>query len=92
MFSSGYVPIIRYLVHINLKYAIYLYFFRQLRYNVLVKEVDLMFDDPKKELEQLEEQLLALEQDEDFERFYEEIYNEFGKLSEGKTTIFVSHP
>ena len=38
-----------------------------------------MFDDPKKELQQLEEQLLALEPDEDFERFYEDIYSEFGE-------------
>ena len=48
-------------------------------YNKLIKEVDLMFDDPKKELQELEEQLLALEPDEDFERFYEDIYSEFGE-------------
>ena len=45
-----------------------------------------MFDDPKKELQQLEEQLLALEQDEDFERFYEDIYSEFGEEPVGKET------
>ena len=39
-----------------------------------------MFDDPKKELKRLEEQLLAAEMsDDDFERFYEEIYDEFGE-------------
>ena len=38
-----------------------------------------MFDNPKKELKKLEEQLLAAEQpDDDFERLYEEIYDEFG--------------
>lgn len=37
-----------------------------------------MFDDPKKELQELEDQLLALEPDEDFERFYEDIFQEFG--------------
>lgn len=38
-----------------------------------------MFDDPKKELKRLEDQLLAAEMsDEDFERFYDEIYEEFG--------------
>lgn len=39
-----------------------------------------MFDDPKKELKRLEEELLAVENsDEAFERFYSEIYDEFGK-------------
>lgn len=38
-----------------------------------------MFDDPKKELKRLEEQLLAVkESDEAFEKFYSEIYSEFG--------------
>ena len=38
-----------------------------------------MFDDPKKELKRLEEQLLKEEQpDDEFERFYQEIYAEFG--------------
>lgn len=45
-----------------------------------------MFDDPKKELQQLEEQLLALEPDEDFERFYEEIYGEFGEDAPEEST------
>lgn len=39
-----------------------------------------MFDDPKKELERLEEQLLAAEEpDDEFERLYEEIFEEFGE-------------
>ena len=39
-----------------------------------------MFDDPKKELKRLEEQLLAAEMhDDEFERFYDEIYAEFGQ-------------
>ena len=38
-----------------------------------------MFDNPQKELKQLEEQLLKNEMDDDaFERFYREIYEEFG--------------
>ena len=38
-----------------------------------------MFDNPEKELERLEEELLAAEdKDDDFERFYAEIYGEFG--------------
>ena len=40
-----------------------------------------MFDNPKKELERLEQQLLAAEideEDEDFESLYDEIYDEFG--------------
>ena len=42
-----------------------------------------MFDDPQKELKQLEEQLLQNEMDDDaFERFYHEILEEFGSGSE----------
>ncbi len=37
-----------------------------------------MFDDPKKELVRLEELLLEEEKDEDFERFYSDIFAEFG--------------
>ena len=40
-----------------------------------------MFDNPKKELERLEEQLLAAEAEEpeeDFESLYDDIYEEFG--------------
>lgn len=41
-----------------------------------------MFDDPKKELKRLEEQLLKAEMtDDDFEKFYSEIYKEFGPAS-----------
>ena len=44
-----------------------------------------MFDNPKKELERLEQQLLAAEArktidpDEEFDRLYEDIYEEFGR-------------
>ena len=41
-----------------------------------------MFDDPKKELVRLEELLLEEEKDEDFERFYSDIFAEFGADSE----------
>ena len=38
-----------------------------------------MFDDPQKELKRLEEQLLKDEMnDDEFERFYHEIFEEFG--------------
>ncbi len=38
-----------------------------------------MFDDPQKELKRLEEELLKKsDKDEEFERFYKEIYEEFG--------------
>ena len=38
-----------------------------------------MFDDPQKELKRLEEELLKLtEKDEKFERFYQEIFDEYG--------------
>ena len=38
-----------------------------------------MFDDPKKELKRLEDELLAAEMtDEEFEDFYSEVYEEFG--------------
>jgi len=42
-----------------------------------------MFDDPKKELQRLEEELLKHEQkDEEFERFYQDIFREFGEPEE----------
>ena len=42
-----------------------------------------MFDDPKKELQRLEEELLKYEQkDDEFERFYRDIFNEFGETEE----------
>ena len=42
-----------------------------------------MFDNPQKELKQLEEQLLQNEMDDDaFERFYHDILEEFGPGSE----------
>jgi len=42
-----------------------------------------MFDDPQKELKRLEEELLQQEQkDEEFERFYHDIFEEFGAAEE----------
>ena len=42
-----------------------------------------MFDDPQKELKRLEEELLKLtDKDEKFERFYQEIYEEYGPTEE----------
>ena len=42
-----------------------------------------MFDDPQKELKRLEEQLLKLEEkDDEFERFYQDIFAEFGAAEE----------
>ena len=42
-----------------------------------------MFDDPKKELQRLEEELLKHDQkDEEFERFYADIFREFGEPEE----------
>ena len=42
-----------------------------------------MFDDPKKELQRLEEELLKYEQkDDDFEKFYQDIFSEFGEAEE----------
>ena len=42
-----------------------------------------MFDDPQKELKRLEEELLLHEQkDEEFERFYHDIFEEFGTAEE----------
>lgn len=39
----------------------------------------MMFDDPKKELKRLEEELLKADvRDEEFEQFYQSIYEEFG--------------
>ena len=44
-----------------------------------------MFDDPQKELMRLEEQLLQLEnKDDEFERFYQDIFAEFGTPEEQK--------
>ena len=44
-----------------------------------------MFDDPQKELKRLEEQLLKQEMnDEEFERFYQAIYEEFGPADDEK--------
>ena len=45
-----------------------------------------MFDDPQKELKRLEEELLKDEQtDDEFERFYQEIFEEFGPVEEEQT-------
>ena len=42
-----------------------------------------MFDDPKKELQRLEEELLKHEQkDDEVERFYQDIFREFGEPEE----------
>ena len=42
-----------------------------------------MFDDPKKELQRLEEELLKYdEKDEEFEKFYQDIFREFGEPEE----------
>ena len=41
-----------------------------------------MFDDPQKELKRLEEQLLKTETDDDFEQFYQDIFEEFGTPEE----------
>lgn len=42
-----------------------------------------MFDDPNKELKRLEDQLLQAEMtDEEFEQFYDELYDEFGPQEE----------
>ena len=47
-----------------------------------------MFDDPKKELERLEEELLKHEQkDEEFERFYADIFQEFGTAEEPRAEV-----
>ena len=44
-----------------------------------------MFDDPKKELQRLEEELLKHEQkDDDFERFYQDIFREFGEPEQAR--------
>ena len=48
-----------------------------------------MFDDPQKELKRLEEQLLKQGMnDEEFERFYRDIYAEFGPV-EGEQPVTV---
>ena len=45
-----------------------------------------MFDNPQKELKRLEEELLKDEvQVDDFEQFYQEIYEEFGPVEEEQT-------
>ena len=42
-----------------------------------------MFDDPKKELQRLEEELLKHDQkDDEFEQFYQDIFREFGEPEE----------
>ena len=42
-----------------------------------------MFDDPQKELKRLEEEMLKLtEKDEKFERFYQDIFAEYGPTEE----------
>ena len=47
-----------------------------------------MFDDPKKELKRLEEELLKEEQpDDEFEKFYREIYEEFGPGEEEQKPV-----
>ena len=44
-----------------------------------------MFDDPKKELQRLEEELLKFEQkDDEFEQFYQDIFSEFGEPEESR--------
>ena len=44
-----------------------------------------MFDDPKKELQRLEEELLKYEEkDEEFEKFYQDIFREFGEPEEAR--------
>ena len=46
-----------------------------------------MFDDPQKELKRLEEELLKKEADDDFERFYQDIYEEFGPVEEEEEPV-----
>ena len=47
-----------------------------------------MFDNPQKELKRLEEELLKDEvQVDDFEEFYQEIYEEFGPVEEEQTPV-----
>ena len=47
-----------------------------------------MFDDPQKELKRLEEELLKNETaDDEFERFYHEIYEEFGPVEEEEQPV-----
>ena len=42
-----------------------------------------MFDDPQKELKRLEEEMLKLtEKDEKFERFYQDVFEEYGPTDE----------
>ena len=44
-----------------------------------------MFDDPKKELQRLEEELLKYEEkDEEFEKFYQDMFREFGEPEEAR--------
>ena len=52
-----------------------------------------MFDDPQKELKRLEEEMLKLtEADEKFERFYQEIYEEYGPTDEEQTEAPAEKP
>ena len=52
-----------------------------------------MFDDPQKELKRLEEELLKLtEKDEKFERFYQEIFDEYGPTEEKAAAAPASKP
>jgi hypothetical protein len=47
-----------------------------------------MFDDPQKELKRLEEELLkSSAEDEEFERFYQDIFDEFGPTEDERTPV-----
>ena len=52
-----------------------------------------MFDDPQKELKKLEEELLKQEMnDEEFERFYHDVFEEFGPDEEDDTPAAAKQP
>ena len=61
-----------------------------------------MFDDPQKELKRLEEQLLQNDMDDDeFERFYQDVFEEFGAdeaqeqpraVAKAKTSTYADAP
>ena len=52
-----------------------------------------MFDDPHKELKKLEERLLEQEMnDEEFERFYQDIFEEFGPGDEDVAPVAPKQP
>ena len=52
-----------------------------------------MFDDPQKELKHLEEEMLKLtEKDERFERFYQDIYREYGPTEEDSSVEVTAKP